>query len=217
MWVRSTTSNSAAPAGTVCPGNAETDRISPSSGASTGSREALDRRDGGKRLGGYGVNGAIEAVNGEIAMELQGLNGLDQFKCDARLIALDGTPQKTRLGGNALVATSSAIAWAAASERKIALWQHLRTLAGLDAGAPHIPAPMIQIFGGGRHAGNRKVGKVTWQHDPAIQKICDGWPQGIDSKRARSLGFQTDKDLDEVVRNFIADDLDDQIKLVKAA
>jgi|FEC22Drversion2_1045045.scaffolds.fasta_scaffold01045_4 D-erythronate 2-dehydrogenase len=67
----------------------------------------------------------------------------------------------------------------------------------------------------GRHAGNRKVGKVTWQHDPAIQKICDGWPQGIDSKRARSLGFQTDEDLDEVVRNFIADDLDDQMKLAK--
>lgn len=125
------------------------------SGASTGSREALDRRDGGKRLGGYGVNGAIEAVNGEIASELQGLDGLDQFKCDAALIALDGTAQKTRLGGNALVATSSAIAWAAASERKLALWQHLRTLAGLDAAAAHIPAPMIQIFGGGRHAGNR--------------------------------------------------------------
>ena len=69
----------------------------------------------------------------------------------------------------------------------------------------------------GRHAGNRKVGKVSWQHDPAIQKICDGWPQGIDSKRARSLGFETDKDLDEVVRNFIADDLDDQLKIAKAA
>ncbi len=125
------------------------------SGASTGSREALDRRDGGKRLGGYGVNGAIEAVNGEIASALQGLDALDQFRCDAALIALDGTAQKTRLGGNALVATSSAIAWAAASDRKIALWQHLRTLAGLDAAAAHIPAPMIQIFGGGRHAGNR--------------------------------------------------------------
>jgi len=69
----------------------------------------------------------------------------------------------------------------------------------------------------GRHAGNRKVGKVIWQHDPAIQKICDGWPQGIDSKRARSLGFETDRDLDDVVRNFIADDLDEQMKLAKAA
>lgn len=66
-----------------------------------------------------------------------------------------------------------------------------------------------------RHAGNRKVGKVVWQHDPAIQKICDGWPQGIDSARARKLGFEIDKDLDEVVRNFIADDIDEQMKLVK--
>ena len=69
----------------------------------------------------------------------------------------------------------------------------------------------------GRHAGNRKVGKVVWQHDPAIQKICDGWPQGIDSKRSRTLGFEMDKDLDEVVRNFIADDLDEQMKIAKAA
>jgi len=69
----------------------------------------------------------------------------------------------------------------------------------------------------GRHAGNRKVGKVAWQHDSAIQKICDGWPQGIDSARARRLGFEIDKDLDEVVRNFIADDLDEQMKIAKAA
>ena len=66
-----------------------------------------------------------------------------------------------------------------------------------------------------RHAGNRRVGKVTWQHDPAIQKICDGWPQGIDSTRARALGFEIDKDLDEVVRNFIADDLEDQMKIAR--
>ena len=69
----------------------------------------------------------------------------------------------------------------------------------------------------GRHAGNRKVGKVIWQHDPAIQRICDGWPQGIDGKRSRTLGFEIDRDLDEIVRNFIADDLDEQMKIVKAA
>src|SRR5215468_4998066 len=68
-----------------------------------------------------------------------------------------------------------------------------------------------------KHAGNRKVGKVSWRHDPAIQKICDGWPQGIDSRRARNLGFEIDKDLDEIVRNFIADDLDEQMKLVHPA
>ncbi|MFO1084399.1 MAG: D-erythronate dehydrogenase [Reyranellaceae bacterium] len=68
-----------------------------------------------------------------------------------------------------------------------------------------------------RHAGNRRVGKVTWQHDPAIQKICDGWPQGIDSKRAWTLGFEVDKDLDEIVRNFIADDIDEQMKIARPA
>jgi nucleoside-diphosphate-sugar epimerase len=63
-----------------------------------------------------------------------------------------------------------------------------------------------------RHAGNRKTGHITWEHDPAIQKIVDGWPQGIDSRRARDLGFRTDRDLDEVVQNFIADDLDEQMR-----
>ena len=80
------------------------------SGASTGSREALDKRDGGRRLGGYGVNGALSAINGEIAGSLNGMEATDQAAIDAALIALDGTPQKTRLGGNAIVATSSAIA-----------------------------------------------------------------------------------------------------------
>lgn len=125
------------------------------SGASTGSREALDKRDGGQRLGGYGVNGALAAVNGEIANKLKGMEAADQSAIDAALIALDGTPQKTRLGGNAIVATSSAVAWAAAADQKLPLWQHLRHISGLDPEAQHIPAPMIQIFGGGRHAGNR--------------------------------------------------------------
>lgn len=125
------------------------------SGASTGSREALDRRDGGKRLGGYGVNGALAAVKEEIAPRLVGMDPADQSAIDAALITLDGTPQMTRLGGNAIVATSSAAAWAAAACKRVPLWQHLRQVAGLDPDLPHVPAPMIQIFGGGRHAGNR--------------------------------------------------------------
>ncbi len=125
------------------------------SGASTGSREALDRRDGGTRLGGYGVNGALAVVNDEIAPRLIGLDPADQSAIDAALIALDGTPQKTRLGGNAIVATSSAVAWAAAADQRVPLWHHLRKVAGLDPDLQHVPAPMIQIFGGGRHAGNR--------------------------------------------------------------
>jgi len=123
------------------------------SGASTGRREALDRRDGGKRLAGFGVDGALATVNGEIASLLKDMDAADQFAIDAALVRLDGTPQKQRLGGNAIVATSQAVAWAAAATQKIPLWRHLRSLAGV-AEAP-IPAPMIQIIGGGRHAGNR--------------------------------------------------------------
>ncbi len=125
------------------------------SGASTGSREALDRRDGGTRLGGFGVNGALEAINRRIAPALIGLDAAEQALIDAALIALDGTPQKRELGGNAIVAVSSAAAWAAANDQNIPLWMHLRGLAGFSCDVAHIPAPMIQIFGGGRHAGNR--------------------------------------------------------------
>ena len=125
------------------------------SGASTGRREALDLRDGGTRLGGFGVNRALAAVNGPIATLLTGMDATDQIGIDAALLELDGTPQKTSLGGNAIVATSGAVAWAAAAAQNIPLWQHLRALAGMPLDAPHIPAPMIQIFGGGRHAGNR--------------------------------------------------------------
>lgn len=124
------------------------------SGASTGKREALDRRDGGKRLGGFGVNGALADLNTIVREALIGRGATQQAEIDAALLALDGTPQKTRLGGNAIVATSSAVAWAAAAGKDVPLGSHLRELAGL-AEPVKIPSPMIQIFGGGRHAGNR--------------------------------------------------------------
>lgn len=125
------------------------------SGASTGKREALDLRDGGRRLGGFGVGKAIAAVNSEIAQHLRGADALAQGGIDAALIALDGTAQKSRLGGNAIVATSLAVAWAAAAAQQVPLWRHLRGVAGLDAAAANISMPMIQIFGGGRHADGR--------------------------------------------------------------
>ncbi|MBL4576474.1 MAG: phosphopyruvate hydratase [Opitutaceae bacterium] len=125
------------------------------SGASTGRREALDLRDGGKRLGGHGVNQAITSVRTEIADALIGYDAVDQSTIDRCLIRLDGTPQKTRLGGNALVAVSSAVSWAAASGLRTPLWRHLAGLAGLNPDQCHIPIPMIQIFGGGAHAHNR--------------------------------------------------------------
>ena len=120
-------------------------------GASTGSAEALDRRDGGAAFGGLDVTGAVAAVNGEIAAALRGRDAADQAGADRAMIELDGTPDKSRLGGNALVATSMAVAQAAAAGAGLPLWRHL---AGRDEGL-HLPLPEIQIFGGGAHAGRR--------------------------------------------------------------
>src|SRR5215468_4530801 len=84
-------------------------------GASTGSGEACDLRDGGSAFGGFGVMRALAAVNGEIAAALRGRDAGDQEDIDRLLIALDGTPDKSRLGGNAIVAASMAVAHAAAA------------------------------------------------------------------------------------------------------
>jgi enolase len=123
-------------------------------GASTGSGEALDRRDGGPAYGGLDVRDALAAITGEIAAALAGMDAADQATLDARLIALDGSAQKTRLGGNATIAVSMAAAHAAATARGRALWLHLHEVAG-TAGDPFLPLPEIQIFGGGAHAGRR--------------------------------------------------------------
>lgn len=120
-------------------------------GASTGSGEAIDLRDGGKTLGGLDVQEALRAVNGEIASFLVGQDVLEQSLLDNGMIALDGTPNKSRLGGNALVATSMAIAHAAAAARDLPLWRHL----GEGRTDFFLPLPEIQIFGGGAHAGRR--------------------------------------------------------------
>jgi enolase len=119
-------------------------------GASKGSGEAVERRDGGARLGGLDVSGAVAGVNHEIADCLRGRDVFDQAAIDAALIALDGTPDKARLGGNALVAASMAVAHAAAGAAGQPLWRYL---AG-DADRV-MPLPEIQIFGGGAHAGRR--------------------------------------------------------------
>jgi len=117
-------------------------------GASTGAGEAVDRRDGGRRLGGWDVGGAVASVDGEIAQRLAGMDAADQAAVDAALVGLDGRPDRSRLGGNALVATSMAVAHAAAWPEP--LW---RRLAGDRE--PCLPLPEVQIFGGGAHASRR--------------------------------------------------------------
>ena len=119
-------------------------------GASRGSREAVDLRDGGERFGGLDVSRALGHVNGEIAQALVGFDALDQAAIDATLIALDGTPNKARLGGNALIAVSLAVAHAAAAASHVPLWRYLA-----GSRAVSLPLPEIQIFGGGAHAGRR--------------------------------------------------------------
>jgi enolase len=122
-------------------------------GASTGAHEALDRRDGGHRFGGYDVRAAVTAVNHEIRPALAGLDGGDQEAVDERLIELDGTAGKRRLGANATIAVSMAVAHAAAAAASEPLWRHLRP--HLGSGRAALPLPEIQIFGGGAHAGRR--------------------------------------------------------------
>jgi enolase len=119
-------------------------------GASRGSREAVDLRDGGSAHAGLDVTRAISNVAGPIAVALTGIDGTDQAAVDGTLIALDGTPDKSRLGGNAVVAVSLAAAHAAAAARGVPLW---RSLAGDDSIS--LPLPEIQIFGGGAHASRR--------------------------------------------------------------
>ena len=120
-------------------------------GASTGSAEAVDKRDGGEAFGGLDVREAVNAVSGEISNNLQGRDPFDQADVDQAMIELDGTSNKNRLGGNALVATSMAVAHAAAASAGLPLWRFL----GGDRDAYKMPLPEIQIFGGGAHAGRR--------------------------------------------------------------
>lgn len=120
-------------------------------GASRGTREPVELRDGGHRFSGLDVQHAIAGIEREIAPALVGRDPREQAGIDAMLIALDGTPNKSRLGGNALIATSLAVLHAAAAIERAALWQYLA--GGGDRGS--LPLPQIQIFGGGAHAGRR--------------------------------------------------------------
>jgi enolase len=120
------------------------------SGASTGKHEALERRDGDKkRFNGMGVLKAVASVNGAIAETISGMSALDQRKIDNALIKLDGTPDKSRLGANAILGTSLAVARAAASSKNMPLYRYLN-----NASTYTLPVPMMNILNGGRHAEN---------------------------------------------------------------
>jgi enolase len=122
------------------------------SGASTGEREALELRDGDKRRYlGKGVLQAVSHVNGELGRALTGQT-FDQRSLDERMIALDGTPTKSRLGANALLGISMAFARATAAERRVPLHEHFASLGGWAGGRRTLPVPMMNILNGGAHA-----------------------------------------------------------------
>jgi enolase len=119
------------------------------SGASTGEHEAVELRDGGDRYGGKGVQLAVDNVNGELADAIVGLDALDQRLVDGEMIALDGTDNKGRLGANALLGVSLAVAHAAAAELELPLYRYV--------GGPNahvLPVPMMNVVNGGVHADN---------------------------------------------------------------
>jgi enolase len=123
------------------------------SGASTGSHEAVELRDGGEAWGGKGVTHAVANVNGEINDALSGRDASDHATVDRVLIELDGTPNKGRLGANAILGTSLALARALAAASGQQLWEWLGG-AYEGAAAPAMPVPMLNIINGGEHANN---------------------------------------------------------------
>jgi enolase 1/2/3 len=119
------------------------------SGASTGAHEAVELRDGGKRYGGKGVEKAVAAVNGEIFDAICGMDAEEQSRIDKAMIALDGTPNKARLGANAILGVSLAVAKAAAVASGLPLYRYIG-----GAKAELLPVPMMNIVNGGVHADN---------------------------------------------------------------
>ena len=119
------------------------------SGASTGAHEAVELRDGGNRYKGKGVEKAVAAVNGELFDALCGLDAADQIRIDNAMIALDGTPNKARLGANAVLGVSLAVAKAAAASAGLPLYRYVG-----GAKAQVLPVPMMNVINGGVHADN---------------------------------------------------------------
>jgi len=140
------------------------------SGASTGEFEATELRDGGTAWLGKGVTAAVANVNGEIAEAIHGVDASDQEALDRQLIALDGTPNKSRLGANAILGVSLAAAHAAAAEEGLPLWRYL----GGEA-AHVLPVPMMNVLNGGAHADN----KVDFQEFMVVPCGASSFSEGL--------------------------------------
>jgi enolase len=167
------------------------------SGASTGSHEAYELRDGGSRFGGKGVRDAVAAVNGEIAEALRGRDAADQEAIDDLLRRLDGTPALERLGANAILAVSTACALAAAASRGEPLWRCLA-----PEGPPLLPMPMVNVLSGGAHAG----GLVDVQDVLVVPVGADSFAEAIEwAARVRAAAVDVLRDRGNAVA-LVADE-----------
>src|SRR3989339_974752 len=124
------------------------------SGASTGTHEALELRDGGKRYGGKGVLRAVKNVNTEIAKAVQGMEVTEMEKIDAKMLGLDGTANKSKLGANAILAVSLAVARAGAMSLNLPLYKYIRQVYKVAESSYRMPVLGMNIINGGRHADN---------------------------------------------------------------
>ncbi len=149
------------------------------SGASTGSREAVELRDGGEAYSGKGVTRAVASVNGELAAELPGLDGLDQRAVDMAMVDLDATPTKERLGANAMLAVSLADAKAAAAETDQPLYRYL---GGVNAHV--LPVPMMNVLNGGVHAPNSSTSRSSWSMPVGAATFAEALRWGAETYHA---------------------------------
>ena len=145
-------------------------RMAVPSGASTGTHEAVELRDGDERYLGKGVRQAVQNVNTEIAAAITGLDGADQELLDRTLLDVDGTPNKARLGANAMLAVSGAVARAAAEAHGLPLWRYLGGTA-----ARTLPVPMMNILNGGAHADNN----VDFQEFMIVPRGAETFAEGL--------------------------------------
>jgi enolase len=147
-------------------------------GASTGAHEATERRDGNDRYGGRGVRGAVAAVREELAPAVVGMDAADQRAVDATLEERDGSEDLSRLGANAVLGVSGAVAHAAAAARAVPLYVHVAALADRDPG--RVPLPMVNLLSGGLHA----TGGIEIQDFLVIPAGAETYPEAIETVHA---------------------------------
>jgi enolase len=153
-------------------------RASVPSGASTGAYEAVELRDGGDRYLGKGVLNAVANVQDILGPAVLGMDPVDQQAIDDKMLDLDGTPNKAKLGANAILGVSLAVAKAGAAAEGIPLWKHVANLAGNDLDQVTMPVPCFNVINGGSHAGN----KLAFQEYFVIPSGAKTFAEAMQSK-----------------------------------